>query len=1009
MTSDPFSTDFSSAFGSGAPAVSNLHVGLAGWSNTTYTVGQRRSNAGNAYQVTTGGTSTSPPTGTGTGINNGGTSVWTWLSAIDYTTVQAWYTAIVTTLTQPVVGLLWNDAVITATAGTALLVASGKTTTSTNTIILMPAPGEGFQDKFAAAPTTAFAYNNANGVSFEMPASGTGPSSYFQINDNFVTLKGLQFKDLNPISAASIIGGSGTNLHVDQCIIEGRSQASGDSFISTTASILLTNSLIVDDAVAPAGNVIQDSTNIGAVIGTVGGTGSLPTLANGLNSQWNLFNVTGATVAVAGFGTTSGRFPYIDISVSGTCTSGIIQISHGWCTASASVPYTYSPYLQLMAGNFTNVTGVNLGFDDTTGTLASPSYLSTPLFTGIANPTGTLTRFSGTATSAATTTTIIPYVYIQTSTTLPLSFTLRIAGVKLEQGSSATAFDLTPNVLSPTLLSNGVFTLANNTFIRGAVQATSSALSSGTNTTSASNVATNNIFYNYDLPFFAASGTPWSTNHNAYTAASFTGNNGTDTGGSVYGITGSATFVSATTDFHLKSGASIQNAGATDTTDIPGAIDIFNASRPQGTNWDIGAHELLVGSVIFRDAIASAAFGATWVVDKTASAEFKLGIGFTAVAFPAEWRVGIFNDSVDTVDWRSSFTLDKIVPVEWQSGTMFPIGDAVVTLEWRSAYSIDRIAASEWSASRMADGAAPIVWQRSHAIDTTALADWRSSLALDVPASIAWQATTPVGPLPPIDTTFPLEWKSLPVRDAIAAAEFGLSVVQTAVVPVETTSLRIMDITAPADPGATGRLDAAIASEWSAGMVISATAPLEFVLAVMRDVRIPAETNLAVVSDAAMQPGYMLNLARDMVLWIEPLIGTAADARAPMEFGGGAAFGSDAAVPLEWRSGIFQDGTIGVEARATLSANTVFAVEASFPHVIDAPFGIVWASGLAVAANVPAEWGHLTAGVVSDTAFPLEIKATIAADITVSITGDIGREAIGSGLEPDEWEDKHEP
>lgn len=191
-------------------------------------------------------------------------------------------------------------------------------------------------------------------------------------------------------------------------------------------------------------NVIQDSTNIGAVVGDLSTTGVMPTLANGLNSQWNLFNMTGATVAIAGFGTTPEGFPYTDFDVSGTCTSGVIQIAHGWGTASASVSYTYSVYLQLMSGNFTNVTGFNLAFDDTTGTLAAPSYLSTPLFTGIANPTGTLTRFSGTATTAATTTTITAYTYIQTSTTLPLNFRLRIAGVQVEQAASASFFKSTP-------------------------------------------------------------------------------------------------------------------------------------------------------------------------------------------------------------------------------------------------------------------------------------------------------------------------------------------------------------------------------------------------------------------------------------------------------------------------------------------------------------------------------------------------------------------------------------
>ena len=45
---------------------------------------------------------------------------------------------------------------------------------------------------------------------------------------------------------------------------------------------------------------------------------------------------------------------------------------------------------------------------------------------------------------------------------------------------------------------------------------------------------------------------------------------------------------SSAMDFRLKSGASLIDAGATDTTDIPGAIDIFGRARTTG-NWSIGA------------------------------------------------------------------------------------------------------------------------------------------------------------------------------------------------------------------------------------------------------------------------------------------------------------------------------------------------------------------------------------------------------------------------------------
>lgn len=62
----------------------------------------------------------------------------------------------------------------------------------------------------------------------------------------------------------------------------------------------------------------------------------------------------------------------------------------------------------------------------------------------------------------------------------------------------------------------------------------------------------------------------------------------------------------ASADFRAKAGADLLNNGATDTTDIPSAIDIVGTSRPQGSAWDIGAWELVTGA-----AAAAVVIGAT--------------------------------------------------------------------------------------------------------------------------------------------------------------------------------------------------------------------------------------------------------------------------------------------------------------------------------------------------------------------------------------------------------------
>lgn len=51
------------------------------WSGGTYGLGDRVTNGGNVYQTTTAGTSVSGPSGTGSGITDGGTAVWIYLGA----------------------------------------------------------------------------------------------------------------------------------------------------------------------------------------------------------------------------------------------------------------------------------------------------------------------------------------------------------------------------------------------------------------------------------------------------------------------------------------------------------------------------------------------------------------------------------------------------------------------------------------------------------------------------------------------------------------------------------------------------------------------------------------------------------------------------------------------------------------------------------------------------------------------------------------------------------------
>lgn len=222
---------------------SHIHIGLAAWSSATYSLGARRTNGGNAYQCITAGSSTAAPTGTGASINNGGVAVWRWLSAINYTSIQAWADAWPSTLIDDLVGLIWNDALITATAGVSILL-SPAVTNAGHSITLKPAPGESFRDKGA---NTALSFSQANGVAIQFPAS-PGNCNYFDNSTANFTIDGIQIKDPLSTSDSTFIQtwSGASNFHLRGCLLDGYSQVAGASILGLSDTATIEDCLIVD-------------------------------------------------------------------------------------------------------------------------------------------------------------------------------------------------------------------------------------------------------------------------------------------------------------------------------------------------------------------------------------------------------------------------------------------------------------------------------------------------------------------------------------------------------------------------------------------------------------------------------------------------------------------------------------------------------------------------------------------------------------------------------------------
>ncbi len=207
--------------------VANIHPNLSPWTNASFSVGQRCSTGGNAYECTNGGSSTSAPTGTGSNINNGGTATFKWLSAITFTSLQAWANTLNnTTLSASQAAVNWNNAVQTNAPGGFFMYLQGVTAGSFSVSITC-AQGESFRDH----PTSALSFNQVNGCAYDAPNTSTptvSPSFYWFIDCDNVTIDGWQFRSVSTSNATQIIGvdnKNGRHFTIQNCLVDGCGQA----------------------------------------------------------------------------------------------------------------------------------------------------------------------------------------------------------------------------------------------------------------------------------------------------------------------------------------------------------------------------------------------------------------------------------------------------------------------------------------------------------------------------------------------------------------------------------------------------------------------------------------------------------------------------------------------------------------------------------------------------------------------------------------------------------------
>ncbi len=128
----------------------------------------------------------------------------------------------------------------TFTAASPLLTISGCTTDATHTLTFKCGPGQSFYDN-AGKLTNALRYNTANGVALASNGSGGGPLVI--VNNDYVTVDGLQISDV--IAGGGLDHTGGSNVVFKNCIVESTQTTSGNGTIRA-ASATVINCLAVN-------------------------------------------------------------------------------------------------------------------------------------------------------------------------------------------------------------------------------------------------------------------------------------------------------------------------------------------------------------------------------------------------------------------------------------------------------------------------------------------------------------------------------------------------------------------------------------------------------------------------------------------------------------------------------------------------------------------------------------------------------------------------------------------
>jgi hypothetical protein len=128
-----------------------------------------------------------------------------------------------------------------------------------------------------------------------------------------------------------------------------------------------------------------------------------------------------------------------------------------------------------------------------------------------------------------------------------------------------------------------------------------------------------------------------------------------------------------------------------------------------------------------------------------------------------------------------------------------------------------------------------------------------------------------------------------------------------------------------------------------------------------------------------------------------------------VEFGGGVSAQRDVVAAIEWTAPVALSVTLLGAWGASVRRDSPASIETSTGVSGAAGVPLAAAAGVVLDAGGQIEFGHLTVSFIAEATMPLEFGRIVFRDARIGIEDRRRHKTIGAKLEPDIWEEDHEP